>query len=103
MKSDTEQTMKFEQLYKISSKFELNSSRDSSVGYSIRMEVVVVGSNPTQANFLELLKNCLQGMNIICISSFRYTHVITSKNFLIKINVVTDEGNSRNKIWLQKL
>ena len=67
------------------------------------MEVVVVGLNHTQANFLELLKKPLQGVNIICISPFLYTHVITSKNFLIKINVVTDEGNSRNKIWLQKL
>ena len=35
----------------------------------------------------------------ICnISSFRYTHVIISKKISIKINVATEEGNSRNEI-----
>ena len=31
MKSDTEQTMKFEKLYKVGSEYELNSFPDSSV------------------------------------------------------------------------
>ena len=37
-------------------------------------------------------------VNFICIRSFRYTHVITSRKFQIKTNVVTDEGNSQNEI-----
>ena len=36
-------------------------------------------------------------VNTICISSFRYFCVITSRKTLIKINVVTDEGNSQNE------
>ena len=37
-------------------------------------------------------------VNTICIRSFRYTHVVTSRKFQIKINVATDDGNSRNEI-----
>ena len=37
-------------------------------------------------------------VNTICISSFRYTHVIISRKISIKIGVATDEGNSRNEM-----
>ena len=37
-------------------------------------------------------------VNAICIYPFCYTHVITSRKILIKINVDTDEGNSRNEM-----
>ena len=36
-------------------------------------------------------------VNTICISSIRYTHVITCAIFYLKANVVTDEGNGRNE------
>ena len=35
---------------------------------------------------------------LICINSFRYTHVITSTKIRLKTNVATDEDNSRNEI-----
>ena len=34
-------------------------------------------------------------VNNICISSFRYTHVIISRKNSIKINVATDEGKKQ--------
>ena len=37
-------------------------------------------------------------VNTKCISSFRYTHVISSTKYQSKTNVGTDEGNSRNEI-----
>ena len=37
-------------------------------------------------------------VNFICIRSFRHTHVITSRKFQFKINVVTDKGSSQNEI-----
>ena len=51
MKCDTEQTMKLEWLYKVGSECELNSWPDSSVRAS-EWNSVVVGSNPSQADFL---------------------------------------------------
>ena len=38
-------------------------------------------------------------VNTICIRSFHYTHVITSTKFQLKINMVTDKGNSQNETW----
>ena len=35
-------------------------------------------------------------VNTICISSFRYTHVITCSRFRLKAKAPTDEGNGRN-------
>ena len=48
---DTEQTMKLEWLYKVGSEWELNSWPDSSLR-ACKRNSVVMGSNPTQANFL---------------------------------------------------
>ena len=48
MKSDTEQTMKLDELYKVGSECDLNLWPDRPVGWNS----VVVASNFTQANFL---------------------------------------------------
>ena len=41
-------------------------------------------------------------VNTICAKSFRYTNTITSGKLQIKINVVTDEDNSRNKLHTEQ-
>ena len=56
----------------------------SVVGWASECNSVVVGSNPTQTNFLQLFQKNLSMVNTICISSFRYTHVITSRKLWLK-------------------
>ena len=59
---------------------------------------VVAGSNPTQANFLQLPQKFLQWW-----MSYVSAHPLHScdylKNLSIQINVATDEGNSWNEMW----
>ena len=60
---------------------------------------MVVGSNPTQTNFLELLQQIFQWWTpyiyqFIPLHSCDYLNKIA-----IKINVATYEGNSQNEIW----
>ena len=57
---------------------------------------VVVGSNHAQANFLYLLQIILQ-WSIPCVSVNPLHSCDYLKKISTKINVATDEGNSRNK------
>ena len=54
----------------------------------------VVGSNPTQANFLYGTEKPLLNMNTIYIGKFSYTPMITSQNSIRNVSVATDEGPS---------
>ena len=54
---------------------------------------VVVGSNPTQANFLWPLSGEYQIYRFIPLHSYDYLNKI-----LIKTNMVTNDGNSRNEM-----
>ena len=60
MKLDTEETMKLEQLYKVHSECELNSWPGAQSVRASERNSLVMGSNPTQANFLWLLQIILQ-------------------------------------------
>ena len=97
MKSDSEQTMKLEWLYKVGSEWELNSwpLTPQLVGASERNSVVV-GLNPIQANFLSYFKESFSGeyhmYQFILLHSCDYI-----KKISIKINVVTHD--SWNEIW----
>ena len=97
MKSDSEQTMKLEWLYKVGSEWELNSWPliPQLVRASERNSVVVV-LNPILANFLSYFKESFSGeyhmYQFILLHSCDYI-----KKILIKINVVTDD--SWNEIW----
>ena len=82
------------------SECKLNSWRETSVGYTAsERNSMVVGSNPTQTNFLELLQQIFQWWTpyiyqFIPLHSCDYLNKIA-----IKINVATYEGNSQNEIW----
>ena len=78
----------------IGSECKLNSWPDSSVGASER-NPVVVGSNPIQANFLQLLQSFsgeCHTYQFILLHSCDYL-----KKTSIKTNVTIDEGNGRNE------
>ena len=97
MKSDSEQTMKLEWLYKVGAEWKLNSwpLKPQLVRASERNSVVV-GLNPIQANFLSYFKESFSGeyhmYQFILLHSCDYI-----KKISIKINVVTDD--SWNEIW----
>ena len=97
MKSDSEQTMKLEWLYKVGSEWELNwwPLTPQLVRASERNSVVV-GLNPIQANFLSYFKESFSGeyhmYQFILLHSCDYI-----KKISIKINVVTHD--SWNEIW----
>ena len=60
MKPDTEQTMKLEQLHKVGSEYELTHGLMAQSVKASEWNSVVVGSNPTQVNFLQLLQRILR-------------------------------------------
>ena len=82
------------------SECKLNSWRETSVGYTAsERNSVVVGSNPTQTNILELLQQIFQWWTPY-IYQFIPLHLCDYLNKIaIKLNVATYEGNSQNEIW----
>ena len=103
MKSKTEENMKLESLYKVASECELNSPPDSLGGQSVWTEFRGCGFQSHSGELSIATSKNRSVVNIISMSSFRYSHVIASTKLYLNKRVDWWRQYSKLNLKLSKI